>query len=289
MKKFGRILLILIVIALILAIAFITVNFAMSKVNKKANPLVKIEFEGYGTVEIELYPDMAPNTVKNFIRLAQRGYYDGKTITDIEDGLIRGGLVTTTNEAGESVTEGAKISNIKDLAEGEEDKAYSIEGEFIQNGFNENTLSHSRGVISMYRSSYGQYQQEFAMVQMMGYGEYADTLYNELYNSQSSGFFILTEDNTGFDGTFTAFGKVKKGMEVVDAISKIELQKTTNENGVEETSTKPVTAPIINKVTVDPKGVDYGMPEYSEAFDFDAVFNMFMSSYMSSSGTTTSY
>ena len=97
MKKVGKILLILIVIALILAIEFITVNFAMSKVNKKGNPLVKIEFEGYGTVEIELYPDMAPNTVKNFIRLAQRGYYDGKTITDIEDGLIRGGLVTTTN------------------------------------------------------------------------------------------------------------------------------------------------------------------------------------------------
>ncbi len=289
MKKVGKILLILIVIALILAIAFITVNFAMSKVNKKGNPLVKIEFEGYGTVEIELYPDMAPNTVKNFIRLAQRGYYDGKTITDIEDGLIRGGLVTTTNEAGESVTEGAKLSNIKDLAENEEDKSYSIEGEFIQNGFNENTLSHSRGVISMYRSSYGQYQQEFAMVQMMGYGEYADTLYNELYNSQSSGFFILTEDNTGFDGTFTAFGKVTKGMEVVDAISKIELQKTTNESGVEETTTKPITAPVINKVTVDTKGVDYGMPEYSEAFDFDEVFNMFMSSYMSSSGTTSSY
>ena len=48
MKKVGKILLILIVIALILAIAFITVNFAMSKVNKKGNPLVKIEFEGYG-------------------------------------------------------------------------------------------------------------------------------------------------------------------------------------------------------------------------------------------------
>ena len=289
MKKVGKILLILIVIALILAIAFITVNFAMSKVNKKANPLVKIEFEGYGTVEIELYPDKAPNTVRNFVRLAQRGYYNGKTITDIEEGLIRGGLVTITNEAGESVTEGAKLSNIKDLAEGEEDKSYSIEGEFIQNGFNENTLSHSRGVISMYRSSYGQYQQEFAMVQMMGYEEYADTLYNELYNSQSSGFFILTEDNTGFDGTFTAFGKVTKGIEVIDAISKIELQKTTNESGVEESTTKPVTAPVINKVTVDTKGVDYGMPEYSEAFDFDAVFNMFMSNYMSSSGTSTSY
>lgn len=288
MKKFGKILLILIVVALIIAIAFVTVNFTMSKVNKKDNPVVKIEFEGYGTVEIELYPNKAPNTVKNFIRLAQRGYYDGKTITDIEDGLIRGGLIETTNESGEAVTEGAKISNLKDLAEGETDKAYSIKGEFVQNGFNDNTLSHSRGVISMYRSSYGQYQQEFAMVQMMGYTDYADTLYNKLYDSQSSGFFILTEDNTGFDGTFTAFGKVSKGMEVIDTISKVELQKTTKEDGTEETTTKPVTAPVIKKVTVDTKGIEYGMPEYSDAFDFDAVFDMFMSNYMSASGAGTS-
>ena len=290
MKKFEKILLILIVVILILAIGFVAVNFAMSKINKKANPLVTVEFEEYGTVKIELYPDMAPNTVKNFIRLAQRGYYDGKTITDIEEGLIRGGLVTTTDEStGETTTSGATLSNIKDLADNETDEEYSIVGEFIENGYNDNTLSHTRGVISMYRSSYAQYQQEFAMVQMMGYSDYANDLYKELYNSQSSGFMILTEDNANLDGTYAAFGKVVEGMEVIDAISKIELQKTTDDNGNEETTTKPVTAPVITKVTVETYGVDYGIPEVESAFDFDAIFNMFMSSYMSSSGTTTSY
>lgn len=290
MKKFEKILLILIVVILILAIVFVTANFAMSKINKKANPVVTMEIDGYGTVKIELYPNMAPNTVKNFIRLAQRGYYDGKTITDIEEGLIRGGLVTTTDEStGEATTSGAKLSNIKDLAENETDQEYSIAGEFIENGYNDNTLSHTRGVISMYRSSYAQYQQEFAMVQMMGYSEYANELYTELYNSQSSGFMILTEDNSSLDGTYAAFGRVVDGMDVIDAISKIELQKTTDDSGNEQTTTKPVTEPVITKVSVETYGVDYGIPEVKNAFDFDAIFNMFMSSYMSSSGTTTSY
>jgi len=292
MKKFKKILCVLVILILILAIVFVVVNFAMTKTNKKANPLVTMDIEGYGTVKIELYPDMAPNTVKNFIRLIQRGYYNGKTFTDIEDGLVRAGLTETTNATDTSGSStrmaGAKLSNIKDLAEGETDSEYSIEGEFIENGHNNNTLSHSRGVISMYRSSYGQYQQELAMVQMMGYSDYVDTLYNELYDSQSSGFFILTEDNTAFDGNYTGFGKVVEGMEVVDAISKIELQKTTDDEGKETTSTKPVTAPVISNVSVETYGIDYGVPEVKAAFDFDAVFNMFMSSYMSSSGTSAS-
>jgi len=289
MKKFKKILCVLVILILILAIVFVVVNFAMSKRNKKSNPLVTMDIEGYGTVKIELYPDMAPNTVKNFVRLAQRGYYNGKTFTDIEEGLVRAGLTETTDTSNSSTKmTGAKLSNIKDLAEGEEDSEYSIEGEFIENGYNDNTLTHSRGVISMYRSAYGQYQQELAMVQMMGYSDYVDTLYNELYDSQSSGFFILTEDNSAFDGNYTGFGKVVEGMEVVDAISKIELQKTTDDEGNETTTTKPVTAPVITNVSVETYGIDYGVPEVKAAFDFDAVFNMFMSSYMSSSGTSAS-
>lgn len=290
MKNFKKILLILITIILILAVILVMINFAMSKVNKKSNPIITMEFEGYGTVKIELYPDMAPNTVKNFIKLAQRGYYDGKTITDIEEGLIRGGLVTTTDEStGETTTSGAMLSNLRDLTENETDEEYSIAGEFIENGYNDNTLSHSRGVISMYRASYAQYQQEFALVQMMGYSDYANDLYTQLYDSQSSGFMILTEDNSALDGTYAAFGKVVEGMDIIDAISNTELQKTTDDEGNEEISTKPVTAPVITKVSVETYGIDYGMPEVNTAFDFDAVFNMFMSSYMSSSGTSTSY
>lgn len=289
MEKVKKILLFFIVIALIIAIGFVTVSFVLSKTEKKSNPIVTMEIEGYGTVKIELYPDMAPNTVKNFIKLAQKGYYDGKTISDIADGLIEGGFDLST-ESDDSSTEevGPKLSNIKNLAEGEEDKSYAIKGEFIENGDNDNTLSHKRGVISMARKSYTQYQQEIAMVQMMGYTDYVNTLVQKMYDSQGSGFFILTEDKTEFDGTYAAFGEVREGMDVVDAISKIELKTTTSDDGTETKTNEPVNAPVITKVTVDTFGVDYGDPEVIDMFDFDAVFNMFMKNYMQSSSTTTS-
>ena len=288
MEKVKKIILLLIVLALIAGIVLVTVNFVLSKTDVKKNPVITMEIEGYGTVKIELYPDMAPNTVKNFVRLAQRGYYDGKTITDIEDKLIRGGLEVTTAEDGKTTTSGPKYSNLHDLAEGEKDRAYNIPGEFIENGFNDNTLSHQRGVISMYRITAANYQSELAMVKLMGeqYSSYADTLVENMQDSQNGGFFIVTEDAPEFDGQFAAFGRVIEGMDVVDAISKIELQKatTTDENGndtaTDENSTKPVNAPVISKVTAETYGVEYGEPETANYFEFDDIFNMFMQNYM---------
>lgn len=288
MEKVKKILLILIVLVLICAIGWVSVNFVLSKTDKKSNPVVTMEVEGYGTIKIELYPDMAPNTVKNFVKLAQRGFYNEKTFTDIEDGLIRGGLTETENSDGTTKLEGPKTSNLHDLADGEKDTEYSIKGEFIENGFNTNTLSHQRGTISMYRKTYNNYQQEMAMVQMMGYSSYVDTLLNELYDSQSGGFFITTEDKTSLDGTYAAFGRVTEGMDVVEKISKVELQKSTGDDGTESTTTKPVTAPVIKNVTVETYGVDYGDPEVRDLFDFDAIFSVFMQNYMKSSGTSTS-
>ena len=288
MEKVKKILLILIVLVLICAIGWVSVNFVLSKTDKKSNPVVTMEVEGYGTIKIELYPDMAPNTVKNFVKLAQRGFYNEKTFTDIEDGLIRGGLTETENSDGTIKLEGPKTSNLHDLADGEKDTEYSIKGEFIENGFNTNTLSHQRGTISMYRKTYNDYQQEMAMVKMMGYSSYVDTLLNELYDSQSGGFFITTEDKTSLDGTYAAFGRVTEGMDVVEKISKVELQKSTGDDGTESTTTKPVTAPVIKNVTVETYGVDYGDPEVRDLFDFDAIFSVFMQNYMKSSGTSTS-
>lgn len=288
MEKVKKILLILIVLVLICAIGWVSVNFVLSKTDKKSNPVVTMEVEGYGTIKIELYPDMAPNTVKNFVKLAQRGFYNEKTFTDIEDGLIRGGLTETENSDGTTKLEGPKTSNLHDLADGEKDTEYSIKGEFIENGFNTNTLSHQRGTISMYRKTYNDYQQEMAMVKTMGYSSYVDTLLNELYDSQSGGIFITTEDKTSLDGTYAAFGRVTEGMDVVEKISKVELQKSTGDDGTESTTTKPVTAPVIKNVTVETYGVDYGDPEVRDLFDFDAIFSMFMQNYMKSSGTSTS-
>ncbi len=278
----------LIIIVLIAAIVLAVLDIVFSKVDKKQNPIVTMEVEGYGTIKIELYPDVAPNTVKNFIKLAQNGFYNGKTFNDIEDGLVRGGAVkeeSVSESTGEKTTKvtGPKLSNIKTLAEGEEDIYYSIEGEFMENGFDDNNLSHQRGVISMYRKSTSLYQQEIAMIQMMGYSDALEPIVNNLNNSQTSQFFILTEDNTGFNGLFAAFGRVTEGMDVVDAISKIELKQLTSDSGEDYESTEPVNPPVISNVSVDTFGVDYGEPETIEAYDFDEFFDSIMSMFMQSS------
>ena len=292
MKNFKKIVLCIIVLAIIAAIVLVVVNFTMSKVSKKPNPVVTMEIEGYGTVKIELYPDKAPNTVKNFIKLAQRGFYNGKGFTDIEDGFIEGGFNEDPNaEADEkNLTPAAKLSNLFDGIEEGKDKDYAIKGEFIENGFNDNTLSHERGVVSMFRKSYTQYQREIAMLQMMGYKDEINSLINQMYDSQSSAFFILTKDNTGYNGTYTAFGRVIEGMDIVDKMAAIEVKTTTDEETGETTKTgKPVSVPVIKNVTVETYGVDYGDPETMEMVEFDEIFNSVMQMFMQSSSTTTSY
>ena len=292
MKHFKKIVLCIIVLAIIAAIVLVVVNFTMSKVSKKPNPVVTMEIEGYGTVKIELYPDKAPNTVKNFIKLAQRGFYNGKGFTDIEDGFIEGGFNEDPNaEADEkNLTPAAKLSNLFDGIEEGKDKDYAIKGEFIENGFNDNTLSHERGVVSMFRKSYTQYQREIAMLQMMGYKDEINSLINQMYDSQSSAFFILTKDNTGYNGTYTAFGRVIEGMDIVDKMAAIEVKTTTDEETGKTTKTgKPVSVPVIKNVTVETYGVDYGDPETMEMVEFDEIFNSVMQMFMQSSSTTTSY
>jgi len=97
----------------------------------KKNPIVTIEMENGGKIELELYPEIAPNTVANFVELAQKGFYDGLIFHRVISGfMIQGGDPTGTGMGG---------------------PGYGIKGEFAQNGF-KNTLKHDRGVISMARS-----------------------------------------------------------------------------------------------------------------------------------------
>lgn len=106
-----------------------------SKENANSNsdlPVATIEIENYGTVEAELYPEIAPNTVNNFISLANSGFYDGLTFHRIiKDFMIQGGDPKGDGTGG---------------------PGYSIKGEFSSNGF-ENSLKHTEGVLSMARSS----------------------------------------------------------------------------------------------------------------------------------------
>lgn len=95
-------------------------------------PLVTIKIKDYGTMEAELYPHIAPNTVNNFISLINQGFYNGLTIHRIEKGFVlQGGDPTGTGSGG---------------------PGYSIEGEFTTNGFL-NELKHTEGVLSMARTN----------------------------------------------------------------------------------------------------------------------------------------
>ena len=95
------------------------------------NPVDTIEMEDGKIIKVELYPDVAPNTVANFVELANSGYYDGIIFHRIiENFMVQGGDPTGTGMGG---------------------PGYAIKGEFTSNGF-ENNLSHTQGVISMARS-----------------------------------------------------------------------------------------------------------------------------------------
>ncbi len=99
-------------------------------VNDK-NPIVTIEMEDASVIKIELYPEIAPNTVRNFVSLVQSGFYNGLIFHRVIPGfMIQGGDPEGT---------------------GGGDPGYSIAGEFSENGFN-NELKHEKGVISMART-----------------------------------------------------------------------------------------------------------------------------------------
>jgi peptidyl-prolyl cis-trans isomerase B (cyclophilin B) len=141
----------------------------------EAKPVVEITMEGGGKIEIELDPSAAPLTVENFLKLVNEGFYDGLTFHRIIPGfMIQGGDPEGTGMGGSDAT---------------------VKGEFSSNGV-DNTISHTRGIISMARS--------------------------QAPDSASSQFFITNADSVFLDGDYAAFGRVISGMEEVDRISGVE-------------------------------------------------------------------
>ncbi len=120
----------------ILAIALCLAALALcgaALAEENGYPVATIEMEDGGTMVLELYPDIAPNTVANFIELANSGFYDGVIFHRVISGfMIQGGDPQGSGMGG---------------------PGYNIKGEFAANGF-ENNLSHQRGVISMARAQH---------------------------------------------------------------------------------------------------------------------------------------
>lgn len=257
--KNSKIWLIIILIALLVVGVVLGIGYYKKITENKQNPVVTMNIKDYGTIKIELYPDMAPNTVANFIKLAQNGYYNGLTFHRVvQDFMIQGG-----DKAGD----GTGSVTLKDLyPDGESEDEYCIKGEFVANNYTDNTLKLERGVIAMARADYG------------------TNLREQSYNSGGSQFFIMVADTPSINGMYTAFGKVIEGMDIVDKIVALETVVETDEETGETTETDmPVNKPVIESVTVETFGKDYGYPETLEPFDYMSyLMSMYSGSLVSS-------
>ncbi len=168
------------------------------------NPIVTFTMENGDVFKAELYPDIAPTSVQNFISLIQKNFYDGLIFHRVIKGfMIQGGDPEGTGMGG---------------------PGYSIRGEFIQNGF-QNNLKHTEGVLSMARSM--------------------------MPDSAGSQFFIMHKTSPHLDGAYAAFGKVIEGMENVNKIA--ECKTDYNDRPIEEQR--------MMSVTVETFGVEYPEPE----------------------------
>ena len=169
--------------------------FDKADVKTMASQCVSFETE-VGPVEMEVYPEQAPETVRNFLNLAATGMFDTTTFSRVVPNFVVQGGDIWTREGGKVTREmGARARR-------------TIPDE-------PNKILHERGVVSMAR------------------GDEA--------NSASTHFFILVAPSPPLDGKFAAFGRVTKGMEVVDVINKAPV--------LNEKPEKPVR---IKKVTVTP-------------------------------------
>lgn len=258
MKKVSNIITIIALILIVALIGGVSYGYYKKATMEVKNPIVTMEVQDFGTIKLELYPDMAPQTVSNFVALAQHGFYDGLKFHRIVEGfMIQGG---DSNGDG---TGSPKLSDLGIEVKDGEDRDYCIKGEFLSNGYNKNTLKHKEGVISMARADYTQ--------------QYSKALTTESYNSAGSQFFIMTADNSSLDGSYAPFGKVIEGMDIVHNIEKVEVKeaesssssssKSSSESESKEKST-PVNDVIISKVSVETYGVDYGKPDTLETWNY---------------------
>ena len=171
-----------------------------------SNPIFTIIMADGKVMKGELYPDKAPNTVNNFISLANKGFYDGLIFHRVIPGfMIQGGCPNGNGMGG---------------------PGYEINGEFSANGFKQNDLLHTTGVLSMARTM--------------------------APNSAGSQFFVMVAPAPHLDGQYAAFGQITEGTDVAVDISRVQR------NMMNDKPKKPV---VMQSVRVDTLGVEYPAPE----------------------------
>ena len=171
-----------------------------------SNPIVTITMADGAVMTGELYPEKAPNTVNNFISLANKGFYDGKIFHRVIPGfMIQGGCPNGNGMGG---------------------PGYQIHGEFAGNGFKQNDIVHTTGVLSMARTM--------------------------APNSAGSQFFIMVAPAPHLDGQYAAFGKITENEQVAIDISRVQRSMMND---------KPKKDVVIASIRVDTQGIEYPAPE----------------------------
>ena len=171
-----------------------------------SNPIATITMADGRVMTAELYPEKAPNSVNYFICLANKGFYDGKIFLRVIPGfMIQGGCPNGNGMGG---------------------PGYQINGEFAANGFKQNDIVHTTGVLSMARTM--------------------------APNSAGSQFFIMVAPAPHLDGQYAAFGKVIENEQAAIDISRVQRNMMND---------KPKKDVVIESIRVDTKGVTYPEPE----------------------------
>lgn len=304
-----RVLLILGILLVIAGIIFTAIGVYKKVTLNIPNPVATVEVEGYGTIKVELYPDKAPNTVSNFIRLANRGFYNGTTFhRTMPNFVIQGGArngdaaaspllsdiydldeVLNNKKTFETILEQfyngeytqdditiTSYSDVKSLMKNDENAKSKLD-EFLNIEYNiEGEFIANGDEVNNIKHEEG--------VISMARSDYSSWGYTtEGYNSAGCQFFIMSADNSQLDGMYSAFGKVIEGMDVVEKIANVEVyyretevdedyEVPKDEEGNEILSDTPKEQPVITSITVETYGVDYGVPNVIPVFNLNSLF-----------------
>ena len=260
-KKLQIVVWLIIAIVAVLLLGGVVYNFVRATSEKNIHPEVTFEIENFGKIKMELYQEYAPNTVANIVKLVEKGYYTDKVIYGKNTLCLYFG----TNEDGNEEIPQASLVNSEIGLNSEQDFAYSIPGEFLQNGFKQNSLCHEKGIVTLIRDNYG------------------TALLEQGYNSGISKMGIIMEETApNLNGTYAAFGKITEGFEILEDLylnaetKELEIDEQTGEavTTVEEFSNKLV----IKSATVNTHGIDFGVPEMVEYFDYEEYMYQVLSS-----------
>ena len=234
-----------IVLVIILMIGLVACGTQEKKEVVQQNPIVTMTMENGDVIKIELYPQIAPETVNNFVSLINKGFYNGLTFHRVIPGFVAQGGDPEGNGRG-----GA---------------GYNIYGEFSANGYKSNTLSHDVGVISMARAnnSYNSASSQFFIVtdanaKISLDGSYA--AFGKVIEGMDAVYTIVNSDVIRRDYSDELVNELNKYAEAENGTISDELIEKYYKETME--IDRPVNPPVIKSMTVETFGQQYDEPTH---------------------------